>query len=113
MLSSNDSRLIDAESDESADNTTGVAFLAVTADGIITEWNSHAEMTFGWSAAEAIGRAVGDVVCPARASEPDGSVLERFLASQDVGLVNRRIETTAVHRNGREVPVELTISDIC
>jgi two-component system cell cycle sensor histidine kinase PleC len=34
------------------------AFIAMDPDGIITAWNPQAERTFGWTAAEAIGRSL-------------------------------------------------------
>src|SRR5439155_4600684 len=36
--------------------------------------------------------------------------LERFLASGEGPLLHKRLEVTALHRDGREFPVELTIT---
>ena len=43
---------------ESAPN----AFITVDEDGVITEWNREAERTFGYPAAEAVGRRVIDLI---------------------------------------------------
>jgi len=50
-------------------------------DGTITAWNPQAEVTFGWKAAEAIGRTLRDtVVAPAyRAAHAKG--VEQFLST--------------------------------
>jgi diguanylate cyclase (GGDEF)-like protein/PAS domain S-box-containing protein len=42
------------------------AFLEVDAAGVIIEWNPRAEVLFGWSRDEVIGRPAGDTVLPAR-----------------------------------------------
>ena len=40
------------------------AFIAMNAEGRITEWNQQAERIFGWSGEEAIGRLVAETVIP-------------------------------------------------
>ena len=36
------------------------AFIGMNPDGTITAWNPQAERTFGWTAAEAIGRTASE-----------------------------------------------------
>lgn len=74
------------------------AFIAMDHRGLITDWNRQAEATFGWKAAEAVGRPVADVVG-----------LRAFFDSGTEPVVNRRIEVLALHRDGHEIPVELSI----
>ena len=38
--------------------TANDAFIGMDPDGTITAWNPQAELTFGWAAAEAIGRTL-------------------------------------------------------
>ena len=80
--------------------------------GHVSAWNSQAETTSGWSADEAIGRLLADLIVPERfvAQHTDG--LSHFLATEQGPLVNQRVEMTAKHRDGREFPVELTISPL-
>src|SRR5436305_4214958 len=40
------------------------AYVAMDHDGIIIDWNERAEALFGWTRAEALGRAVADVIIP-------------------------------------------------
>jgi len=42
------------------------ALIAINREGAITEWNPQAEIIFGWTRAEAIGRRAVDLVIPAR-----------------------------------------------
>jgi PAS domain S-box-containing protein len=85
------------------------AFIGMDPNGTITAWNRQAELTFGWTAAEALGRTLCDtVVAPAyRAAHAQG--VEHFLSTAQGSLLNRPIELIALHRDGHEFPVEATI----
>jgi len=86
------------------------AFVSMDADGLITYWNPEAERTFGWSRDEAIGRVLADTIIPPQHREAHWQGLKRFLSTGDGPVLNRRFEITALHRDGTEFPVELTIS---
>jgi len=86
------------------------AVVMMDRDGLITGWNPQAETTFGWSAQEAIGRHLADTIIPQRMREAHRVGLARYLASGEAVVLNRRLELAALHRNGREFPVELTIA---
>src|SRR5262249_52072961 len=45
-------------------DTAHDAFIAMSADGLITEWNRHAEITFGWPRAEVVGRVLSETIIP-------------------------------------------------
>ena len=80
--------------------------------GIITEWNSQAEATFGWSHSEAVGRNLVELIIPAsfRGAHIEGM---RHYRETDVGaILNQRIEVVALHKDGREFPLELTVTPI-
>ena len=89
--------------------TASEAFIGMDPDGTITAWNPHAELTFGWTAAEAIGRTLcNTVVAPAyRAAHANG--VEQFLTTTDGFQLNRPIALIALHRDGHEFPVEATV----
>jgi PAS domain S-box-containing protein len=85
------------------------AFLQIDSKGLITDWNAHAERTFGWPRAEAVGKRIDDMIAL------DGDLagthsLRQTLSSTESGAVPRRLEVTARHRNGGEFPAEMTIS---
>ena len=88
------------------------AIVTTDARGRITAWNRQAETTFGWSSAEAIGHDLVDTVV----AEPDREAcrqrLRRFLESRDSAALSRRVEITALHRDGHQLPVELAISPV-
>jgi PAS domain S-box-containing protein len=93
-------------------DTANEAFLAMDDKGEVTQWNSSAERLFGWRAREAIRRPVADLIVPAEDRANVRTEFERFLRTGESRLVGRRIEATAVRRDGSEVPVEATISPL-
>lgn len=88
------------------------AFVGMDAAGLIIDWNTEAETTFGWSRNEAVGRVLADTIIPPQHREAHRDGLARFLATGEGPVLNRRIEITALHRDGREFPVELTITPL-
>jgi PAS domain S-box-containing protein len=90
--------------------STNEAYVKMDGRGDIVAWNAQAEATFGWPRGQAIGRKLAETIIPARHREAHYLGLERFLATGSGPLLNRRIEMTALHRDGHEFPVEITIS---
>ncbi len=90
--------------------TAHEAFVSMDEDGLVSAWNREAERTFGWPSEAVLGRPLRDVVVPDRYRRRHDEGLRRFLSTGDGALVGRRVELSALHRSGREFPVELTIS---
>ena len=86
--------------------------VAMDAEGHVLEWNHAAQRTFGWTAAEAIGGEMAELIVPPALRERHRAGLARFVAGGDPVLLDQRIEITALHRDGHEIPVELTITAI-
>jgi PAS domain S-box-containing protein len=86
------------------------AFIAMDSDGRIIDWNRQAEITFGWSRQEATTRRLADLVIPPQYREAHRMGLEHFLATGEGPLLNKRTEITALHQDGHEFPVEVTIA---
>ena len=85
------------------------AFISMDTRGVITAWNAQAETIFGWSREEALGRALSDTIIPPQFREAHVTGLELFLATGEGPVLNKRIEITALHRDGHEFPVELAV----
>ena len=88
------------------------AVVTVDGRGIVHAWNAQAERTFGWTAAEAIGRLLGDLVVPLAQRRAHQEGLERYQRGRESRILGQRVELSAVHRDGREFPVEVSISPV-
>jgi diguanylate cyclase (GGDEF)-like protein/PAS domain S-box-containing protein len=85
------------------------AFVAIDADGIVVDWNERAEATFGWTAEEAIGRLLAEMIIPPTYRRLHAAGLQRFLATEQGKVLNQRLELSALRRDGSEFPVAITI----
>jgi PAS domain S-box-containing protein len=85
------------------------AVVGMDEHGVITNWNPRAEVIFGWTAGEAVGKKLSEVVIPPQYREAHIRGLKHFLATGQGPVLNRRIEITALRRDGTEFPVELSI----
>ncbi len=86
------------------------SFISMDAEGLITEWNHPAEIAFGWSREEAVGKLLSDLIIPTQYREAHSRGLKHFLATGEGPVLNKRIELAALRRDGHEFPVEMTIS---
>jgi len=85
------------------------AVITMNVQGAITSWNKQAEVVFGWSKSEAIGQHLSEMIIPERQRAAHERGLRHFLATGEGPILRRRIQVTAVRRNGAEFPVELEI----
>jgi PAS domain S-box-containing protein len=83
------------------------AIIGKTLDGIITDWNAGAERLYGYAAGEAIGKPLSILLPPGRSD--DISIL---LGKVGNGEHVQRYDTERMTRDGRIVPVSLSISPI-
>jgi two-component system, cell cycle sensor histidine kinase and response regulator CckA len=88
------------------------AIVTTDADSVITGWNHQAEVLFGWTAAEALGLRLGETIIPPRHRDAHRRGMERYLTTGERRILDRRIEIAAIARDGREFPVELTVTSV-
>lgn len=88
------------------------SFVAMDTNGTIVGWNEQAERTFGWSREEALGRKLSQLLIPTSFRDAHERGLQRFLETGEGPVLGQRTELPALHRNGREIPVEITISAV-
>ena len=84
------------------------AFVALDHNDVIVEWNRQAERQFGWSATEAIGRPVADILSPSTAGGGAPLATELFRRDQTGSESGRRSQLQLRSRDGRSFPVEMT-----
>jgi diguanylate cyclase len=88
------------------------AYVCIDHNGVIRDWNQQAEQTFGWSSQEAIGRRLDEMIIPVTMREAHRAGLRHYLATGEHNVLNRRIELTAVRRDGTPLPVEVRVSPL-
>jgi len=86
--------------------------VSMDASGRIADWNPAAARIFGYSREEALGKFLADLIIPQRLREAHSQGLRNHLATGEARYLNRRVETTAVRRDGTEFPIELTITRV-
>ena len=88
------------------------AVVAMDHTGAVIEWNPAAVRTFGWTAWEAAGRDMGELIVPPSLRDRHRAGLARYLGGGEPVVLDRRVEITAMRRDGTEFPCELTITRI-
>ena len=83
------------------------AIITETLDGTIDTWNRAAERLFGYSASEAIGRPIEIIVPPDVRAGGDNS---SFRVQRGEG--NSHFETVGFTRDGRRVPISVSLSTV-
>ena len=86
----------------------GVIVMGV--EGQIIGWNQVAERTFGWTAEEAIGQRLSELIIPPSYRAGHETGLSHYLATGEAPVLDRRIEVSGLHRDGTEFPLELSVT---
>ncbi len=87
--------------------TSDEAIIAKNLDGVILSWNRGAELIYGYSAEEAIGRNVSMLVPP---DHPDE--LATIMTQLSRGERIDHLTTDRVRKDGRRISISLTVSPI-
>ena len=88
------------------------AFIALDAEGRVTDWNPQAESLFGWSEAEARGREIGALLVPPEARAADARGFAQFARDGGALVMGEPAEVVARHRDGHPVPVEIVAASL-
>ena len=91
-------------------DTAHDAFIGIDSAGRIAAWNAQAQTTFGWTHEEVVGKNLAETIVPPAFREAHVNGMRRFHETGEAPVVNQRLELTALHRSGREFPIELTIT---
>ena len=88
------------------------AVISIDAEDRLIGFNPAAEVIFGWKKEDVIGQTMADLLVPERYRKKHRNGLARYLQTGETHILNRRIEITALRRDGAEFPVELTVTPI-
>lgn len=86
------------------------AVVVMDAGGWVIDWNWRAEQTFGWTREQAVGRLMAELIVPDGLREAHRQGLARYVATREARVLGERLEVSALTRDGREIPVELSIN---
>ena len=85
------------------------AIVSIDSEEKIINWNPQATAIFGWSKSEILGKLLVDTLIPPQYREAHKKGITRFLSAGEGMISNKRIEITALHQQGYEFPIELSI----
>ena len=85
------------------------AMIVADADGLIRHWNAAAELMFGLPIDNAIGTSL-DAIVPEQMRGAHSEGMRRLMAGGKPRVVGRVVEITAQHVDGRQFPIEMSLS---
>ena len=88
-------------------SSSGDAIISEDLDSIITSWNTGAERTYGYSAAETIGKHIGFVM-----TEEQQLKEAEFMQEVRRGVPLRQYRTYRIRKDGKVIDVSITMSPI-
>lgn len=103
---------ISAALSEAIVRTSLDAIVIIDGDGRVVDFNPAAEQLFGYTRAEALGQEIGSLIIPAHHRAAHNEGMKRYLSTGISRVIGKRVELEAITRDGRIVPVELSIADV-
>lgn len=97
------------ERNRSIMNASLNAIINIDQKGKITFWNNQAEVIFGWTKEEVIGKTLTETIIPKQHHQGHMTGMKHYLATGEGPVLNKNIELPAVNRKGEEFPVEIAI----
>ncbi|MGO8675433.1 MAG: response regulator [Limisphaerales bacterium] len=88
------------------------AIVMLDDQGRITFWNEAAQRMFGLNREEALGKDLHEVLTPARYREAQRAGFDKLRQTGQGFALGKMLELTALHRDGHEFPVELSVAPV-
>lgn len=86
------------------------AILVMDYDGNIVEFNTAAEVIFGYSLDEVIGQPLAEMIVPEKYRKAHNAGMDRFRETGKMRVTGSgRIKLSAINKNKHEFPIELTL----
>lgn len=86
------------------------AIIMLDTNGNITFWNTAATNIFGYSPDQVTGQNLHSLIFPATHQDAYAKASPFFQQPADEAIKGKTFELTAVHKNGEELPVEVSLS---
>lgn len=88
------------------------AIVVIDETGAVVDFNPAAVSIFGYSREEAMCRQIGDLIIPQALRAAHERGLSNYLQSGMTRILGRRLELEAMRSDGRQIPIELTITEV-
>lgn len=88
------------------------ALITIDLDGQVLDFNKAAEATFGWQRDEIVGSLMAEFIIPPALRERHRKGMQHYRDSGEGPTLNRRLELPALHKDGHEFPIEISISPV-
>jgi two-component system cell cycle sensor histidine kinase/response regulator CckA len=86
--------------------------VVMDSEGVVREWNPAAELTFGWTREEAIGRRLGDLIVPEDLRQRHEDGLAHAARTGESRIMGQRLRLPALRKDGSTFTSELAITRI-
>jgi diguanylate cyclase (GGDEF)-like protein/PAS domain S-box-containing protein len=86
------------------------AYIGLDQAGLVSVWNRAAEQTFGYSASEAVGQSLDDLIVPEAMVGAHRNGIQRYLTTGVSTVLGKRLELPAVRKDGSTLIVEVRIN---
>jgi PAS domain S-box-containing protein len=86
------------------------AVVVIDEENIIRLWNPKAEAIFGWREEEAVGLPLAETIVPPASRAAHNSGMARYVSTGIARVLHQTLSLSALHRDGHEFPISLTIS---
>ena len=86
------------------------AYICLDECGAVIAWNRQAEQIFGWSADEAMGRPLADLIIPPDYASAHREGMRRFLDTGDSSLFGARMELPGRRKDGSTLMLEVRVA---
>lgn len=86
------------------------AILTIDAAGLLVEFNPAAERIFGYKKEDVLGKPMSELIIPERYRTAHHAGHQQYVKSGVKHIFNQRIEMVAMHADGHEFPIELTLT---
>lgn len=88
------------------------SLIVIDHSGHVVEFSPSAEKMFGYAREEVLNRDIVEIIIPPSLRESHRNGLAHYLKTGEGKLLNKRVEVSAIRKDGTEFPVELTVVPI-
>ncbi len=109
MKKAEQARVYEEQSRQLIMNSALDAIITINAEGAITLWNPQATKIFGWSEEEIKGKLLSATIIPQQYRDRHEKGMKHYLQTGEGPILNKMFQMSALDRQGREFPIELSI----